>query len=118
MDVKKRFLILGVLLMYLAVVSTHIFYLPRATSVNSYSKNAIFKRKFENIHALNNLERTYKAVIKETIKSPASILADALICTPIDRYKTKNLLVQSAVPQARAFHNLRYSYRSLCVMRI
>ena len=118
-DFKKRCQILGVLLIYLTVVSAHIFYLPSTTaSVTTCSYNSVFKRKIENIRSLNRLERTDKATFKETIKSTSSDMPLVNLNFLFTQPKVHDTHAASSFLKARSFHNLRYSYISICTFRI
>jgi hypothetical protein len=118
LDFKKRCQIFGVLLIYLTVVSAHIFYLPRITSASAYTYNSVFKRKIENIQSVNSLERTDKAVFKENVKSPVSALPLTYLNVTFAKPEEGNLHARSLLLKARSLHNQRYSYLSFCIFRI
>jgi hypothetical protein len=119
-DWKKRCQVLGVLLIYLIVVSAHIFYLPRITSASAYTYNAVFKRKIENIQPVNSLQRTDKAIFKENIKGPVSAPQLTYIHFFLAEPKANNNKppVVFLSSTARSLHNQRYSYLSFCLLRI
>ena len=118
LDLKKRCQVLGVLLIYLTVVSAHIFYLPRITSTSALTYNTVLKRKIEHARSVNCLQRTDKAVFKENIKGPASAAMLTSIHFSSAGLKAVNLPVLLLSSKERSLHNRRYSYLSFCLLRI
>jgi flagellar biosynthesis protein FlhB len=114
----KRFEILSVLLIYFLVASTHIFFLPVISSAASSATNSIFKRKIENSHSANHVERTDKAVVKETVKIASTILLLACLVALITGFRVKGPNIDSIPSSVRSFQNQRYLYLSFCVFRI
>ncbi|HTE01184.1 MAG TPA: hypothetical protein VK668_17985 [Mucilaginibacter sp.] len=115
---SKRWQILSISLIYLMVALTHVFYLPRITSVTTQTHNSIFKRKIEKVHTVNYLERTAKAVFKETVKSPSSNLPIVYLNSVFIGLKVENPQIKSFILNSRSFKNHRYSYLSYCTFRV
>jgi hypothetical protein len=116
--VMKRCLTLSVMLIYLLVVSTHIFCLPRITYKTPHSHNSIFKRKVENIQSCNGLSRIDKAVFKQSTKCVILSSVRSFPILILKDCKIKNLSNKIFELNSRSFCNNRYSYISLSVFRI
>ena len=113
----RQLQVMSLLLIYLFIVLSHNFYLPRIVPSKKHHPNSIFKRKFEN-QPVNGLERQAKAVFKETIKLPTSnlpiLFPDFFIAEPQDL----DLQLKSFSLKTRSLPGGRYSYISLRVFRV
>jgi hypothetical protein len=72
----------------------------------------------ENVHAVNCIERTAKAVFKETVKSPSSNLPIVYLNSVFTGLKAENLQIKSFILNSWSFKNHRYSYLSYCTFRV
>jgi hypothetical protein len=114
----KRFQVLIVLMIYLLVVITHIFYLPHVTSVSGLSYNSIFKRKCENVQAVTGLDRVARAIFKVQAKIKAPDVRDIYSAAIPTDLKVENPSNKAITLNFHPCYNSRYSYLSFCRLRI
>jgi len=114
----KRFQVLIVLMIYLLVVITHIFYLPHVTPLSNNSYNSIFKRKCENVQAITGLDRVAKAIFKVRARSKAPHVTNIHSTVIPTDFKVENSSNRTITLNSRACYNSRYSYLSFCHLRI
>jgi len=110
----RRFQTVGLLLVYLLVVSVHVFFLPKITSGTLTTHQQTFKRKIENVQSFNKLERTDKAVIKNSASCEVfSILRTVFTNTGNSNQKVITFRLRNQVLQ-----NKRRAYLSYCMFLI
>jgi hypothetical protein len=117
-DIKHRFQVFGLILIYLLVASGHIFYLSQITSSNTSAYNSIFKRKLEKVQSLSFVERTDKATLKETTKKAVSAPSLISIDLLFSKINTNTPRLSFNFATLRAFHFQPHSYLSLRVFRL
>jgi len=110
----RRFQTFGLLLVYLLVVSVHVFFLPKITSGTLTTHHQTFKRKIENVQSFNKLERTDKAIIKNSVNCEAFSSLRTVFTKPgISNQKVIAIRLRNQVLQ-----NKRHAYLSYCMFRI
>ena len=114
---SKRYGILSVLLLYLAVTLSNIFLLAPSNAVAKHGQTVI-KHKIENFQARNLLERTDKATLKESLKNTvaAAPLTYLRFVAAAQEATSPNLKV--FLLKNRSFTQHRYSYLSFCTFRV
>jgi len=114
----KSGLVLAVLLVYVLVISTHIFYLPRITVYTSHNTNSIFKRKNENVQTTNGLDRIDRA----TFKNGTTTLIQGGGCIDVSSQPSElnfeNNFQKIRLVNTNTFCQHRHIYLSCCVFRI
>jgi len=114
--VMKHRRVLSLMTVYLLVVVTHIFVLPRILTTNTHCANSIFKRKLEN-RSVIGMENAARAVLKKTEKNEAEIFTSAYLSFHNVGPKPSHSDLKPAFLK-ETFHYKRYSYLSFCIFRI
>lgn len=122
METTKQYLIksgllFAVLIAYVLVVTTHIFYLPRLIVHSQHSSNSIVKRKNENLSTVNSLGRIEKAIFKVSSETPCSISYSYTVPFKYGEWDFKKNPSKLLLP-THSSYNFRYSYLTCCVFRI
>ena len=117
-NMEKRFQIMSVLLIYLMVVSANVFFLPVITSAPGSTPYSAFARTIENLQPVKYVERTDKAIVKETLNITSSILLLTCLAVLISGFRFKDPNIGAILSNVRLLQNQRYSYLSFCVFRI
>ena len=113
----KRYGILSVLLLYLAVTLSNIFLLAPSNVVAKHNQSVV-KHKIENFQARNLLERTDKATLKEDLKSAVAAAPLTYLRFVAAEQEAKRPNLKVFLLKNRSFTPYRYSYLSFCTFRV
>ncbi|MFC0513431.1 hypothetical protein ACFFGT_04440 [Mucilaginibacter angelicae] len=122
----RSLLVISVMAFYLLIASSHVFFLPRLTqleSTHSTGFNSIFKRKIENLHnslsESSYVQRPDKSTLEE--KKSVTDLISAVVGSFILLFFAIQLWKLNLKPFFRYFRlkpGSQYTYLSLCTFRI
>jgi len=116
----KGYVFLKVILLamvYLAVSTTHLFFVPKTTHVKKHKYNSIFKRKAENAISL---ERTEKTTVNKNDKPVHHIIRniDLFFTSLFFSWGTVNLEKELPPPNNQFLPKHRYAYLDCSIIRV
>ena len=117
-DRIKNYKVLGLLLVYLFVVLSNIFFLAPANALPRRDGHSKLSAKIENVQSRNLLERADKAIFKGSSKRLVSAVPVIYLSFLLAQPKAKALGLKAFLLKNRSFSEHRYSYLSLCTFRV
>ncbi|WP_413669978.1 hypothetical protein ACEN9X_08600 [Mucilaginibacter sp. Mucisp86] len=125
-EASKSLLVMSVMIFYLLIASSHVFFLPRLTqlrSTHSTAFNSVFKRKIETVRSSFNESSYVQRPDKSTLEEKKSVtdLISAVVSSFILLFFALQLWKFNPKQLIRNFGLIpryQYTFLSLCTFRI
>jgi len=104
-------------MVYIAVCTTHLFFVPKATHTKKHNYNSIFKRKLENAVSL---ERTEKTTVNKNDRPGHAIIRNIALFFTCLFFKqgTVNLKEELSAPYNQLLPKHLYAHLDCSVIRV